>query len=71
MSPGFLGLNNDTEKAPVVPVTSGTAKVPFRAQGSCMGCRNLGQKGENYSRFTEPSSGTAPPELVQNSEMRA
>lgn len=34
MSAGFLGLNNNIEKAPVIPVTSGTAQVPLRAQGA-------------------------------------
>lgn len=37
MSTGFLGLNNDIKKAPVISVTSGIAKVPLRAQGGCVG----------------------------------
>lgn len=37
MSAGFLGLNDDIKKAPVIPVTSGTAKVPLRAQQGCVG----------------------------------
>lgn len=44
MSPGFLGLSNYIKKAPVIPVTSGTAKLPLRAQGAAWAAGNWGKK---------------------------